>query len=334
MGAGAIGCYVGGLLAARGVDVVLVGRPRLRDTIATCGLSIEDLDGRGRSIPKGEVRYGESPEALADREVVLVCVKSAATTEAGKTLDAIVPQTATIVSLQNGVRNADLLRDVLGARDVRGGIVGFNVVDKGEGRFRRTTTGPLVVEGGPLGPVDQMMFELGREGLVVESPRDVRPLQWSKLIMNLNNAVSALTDATTATILAEASYRRIVAAIMEEAIRVLRVSQTKTARLGPLPVSLFPRLLRLPTPIFRLVARAQIRIDPEARSSMWEDLRLGRKTEIDELNGEIVKLAKSRGEDAPINARIVSLVRAAEDAKDGSPAMTPDELSEALSLRH
>jgi len=319
-------------LAARGLDVVLVGRPRLGDTIAKAGLTMEDLDGRARRVPKDDVRYEGSASALADRQVVLVCVKSSATTDAGKELARVVPKDATIVSLQNGVRNADLLRGVLGGRDVRGGIVGFNVIDKGEGRFRRTTTGPLVVEGGALGPVDQALYELEREGLTVESPRDVRPLQWSKLVMNLNNAVSALTDATTANILEDARYRRIVAAIMEEAISVLRMTGTTTARLGPLPVALFPRLLRLPTPIFRVLARAQIRVDPEARSSMWEDLRLRRTTEIDELNGEIVKLAKTRGARAPVNERVVSLVRAAEEARQGSPAMPPEALARALGL--
>lgn len=334
MGAGAIGLYVGGSLAAFGGDVVLVGHERLRAEVGRYGLSLSDLGhAPPRRIPRGILRYETSAQALADRQIVLVCVKSAQTIEAGELLAGVLSNEATVVSLQNGVHNADLLRGVLGGREVLGGIVGFNVVARGEGSFRRATSGPLVIEASRNSEVDRLLAALSRVGFDVVSPRDVRPLQWSKLVMNLNNAVSALSDRPTAELLVDDGYRQVLASVIEEAVGIFRASGTKVERLGPLPVAAFPTVLRLPKPLLRLVTRAQVKIDPEARSSMWEDLRLRRRTEVGELNGEIVRLAARSGRVAPINARIVELVRAAEEAGDGSPALSAETLRNELGLR-
>ena len=85
-------------------------------------------------------------------------------------------------------------------------------------------------------------------------------------------------------------------------------------------------ILKLPTPIVRMVIRAQLRIDPEARTSMWTDLERGRPTEVDFLNGEIVRLADQHGIAAPINRRIAELVHEAERAGAGSPQMGAETL--------
>ena len=228
--------------------------------------------------------------------------------------------------MQNGVRNADVLRERL--PNVLGGIVGFNVVSKGQGTFRRATSGPLVVEDGP--GARPIVEALERAGFEAFAERDIQSMQWSKLIMNLNNAVSALSDATTREIVLTPGYRKCVAAIVEEALDVMRAAGIRPKRIGPVPVGVFPFGLRLPTPLIRLLARAQLKIDPEARSSMWEDLARKRHTEVDFLNGEIVRLAKSIGRTAPINARVVDLVHEVEARREGSPKMSPDDLWRAL----
>ncbi len=316
LGAGAIGCYVGGRLAASGVDVELVGRRPMR------GLVTIDLDGTTKSA---DARVGTDPNALATCDVVLVCVKSAQTAEAAETL-ATVAFAATIVSMQNGVRNAEVLRERL--PNVLGGIVGFNVVSKEDGSFRRATSGPLIVEDRDGARPIVEAFE--RAGFEAFAERDIQSMQWSKLVMNLNNAVSALSNAPTREIVLTPGYRKCVAAIVGEAIGVMRAAGIRPKRIGPLPVSIFPYALRLPTPLIQIVARAQLKIDPEARSSMWEDLARKRHTEVDFLNGEIVRLAKSIGRTAPINARVVDLVHEVEARREGSPKMSPSELWRAL----
>lgn len=334
MGAGAIGCYVGGCLAAEGADVVFVGRERAKKELETSGLVLSALEGdRGRVVAKESIVASTDPAILADRDVVLCCVKSAQSAETAELLAKVVERGAVVVSMQNGVRNVDVLRAGLPERTVLGGIVGFNVVSKGGGTYRRATSGPLVIETSPDPRVADLVDVLVRAGLDVELVADIRPRQWSKLIMNLNNAVGALSDRPTRDLVFVGGYRRILRALMSEALQVLRAAKIRTARLGPMPIGVFPLMLSLPSPLLRVVASAQVKIDPEARSSMWEDLTRGRPTEVDHLNGEIVRLAESCGASAPLNARIIEIVHAAEKRAAGSPKMSADALWSALTER-
>ena len=333
MGAGAIGCYVGGCLAAGGADVVFVGRERAKKELETSGLVLSALDGgSGRVVPKDRIAFATEASALAGCDIVLCCVKSAQSAETASALARVLAKGTLVVSMQNGVRNADVLRAGLPEQIVLGGIVGFNVVSKGGGTFRRATSGPLVIERPRVSDarLDVLVAALAAAGFEIELVADIRPLQWSKLIMNLNNAVGALSDRPTPDLLFLEGYRRILRAIMTEAIAVLRAAKEPTARLGPLPIGLFPILLRLPTPVLRVVASAQVKIDPEARSSMWEDLTRGRPTEVDHLNGEIVRLAESCGAKAPLNARMVEIIHDAEKRAAGSPKLDADALWSAL----
>lgn len=326
LGAGAIGTYVGGLLASEGREVVLIGRERVRRELEG-GLRLTDLDGRATRV---SVRIETDPAALADCGVVLVAVKSGATVEAAQTAASFCARDALLISLQNGLRNAEMLR-ANGPLRALAGIVGFNVVSNGA-TYRRTTTGPLVIEATKDPRVEDAARAWRSAGLEVALRHDVRALQWSKLIMNLSNAVSALSGEPTPVLLFDPAYRRILRATLAEALGVLRAAKVKTRRFGPLPVQLFPWVLGLPTPALRVVLAAQLRVDPEARSSMWDDLQRGRKTEVEELNGEIVRLALATGMDAPLNRRLVELVHRAEARGPGSPNLRAAELGALLSL--
>jgi 2-dehydropantoate 2-reductase len=159
---------------------------------------------------------------------------------------------------------------------------------------------------------------------------EIEAHQWAKLTMNLGNAVSALSGAPTRDLILTPGYRRILTALLAEALDVMRDAGVRPARLRGVPVSWLVRALSLPTPLVRLIARAQLRVNPDARSSMWEDVTRGRPTEVDQLNGEIVRLARSNGRDAPFNRRIVELVHEAEASGAGSPGLDADALFAAL----
>jgi 2-dehydropantoate 2-reductase len=159
------------------------------------------------------------------------------------------------------------------------------------------------------------------------------PEQWTKLLINLSNAVSALCGVPTRELILSPGYRRIFAALVEEGVRVLRAASIRPAWLRGLPVSVMPRVLRLPTPLVRVVAARQARIDPDARSSMYQDLAKGRATEVDFLNGEIVALAERIGAAAPFNRRIVELVHDAERAGGGNPQLSAETLWAELDAR-
>lgn len=329
MGAGSIGCFVGGKLAGRKTDVVFVGRERLAREIESHGFTLEDLGEDTVTVAPKDVRFETSPDALAECNIVLCCVKSGATTETADELRAILKPRCVVVSLQNGVRNAEELRARLPDQVILAGIVNFNVLSKGHGVFRRATTGPLLIEALEESAIsDELTTALTRAGFEVERPQreKMKALQWSKLLINLNNAISALSDAPTKELVLSAGYRRVLSAVIFESLDVLKAAGIKPAKLGPVPIPLLAAALRLPTPLVRLVARAQLKIDPEARSSMWEDLTSGRPTEIEWINGEVVRLADSTGTPAPLNRRLVAMVQAAEKAKKGSPKLSPRDL--------
>lgn len=326
MGAGSIGCYVGGrILAANAAEVVLIGRGWLKDELGEHGLTAIRLDTEHRVAPE-RVRVETSAQSLSDCDVVLVAVKSAQTEDVARELASILRDDCVVVSLQNGLRNAPTLREHLGARTVIATVVGFNVVSKGEGVFHNGMTGPLQLEK-PGAAAIAKVFRAS--GLETEVHDDLAPHQWTKLLVNLNNSVSALSGAPTVELLKRPGYRKIVAAIIEEALGVLKAAGIKPAALRGVPVGVMPTVLRMPTFIVRLVTSAQMKVDPEARSSMWEDLQRGRKTEVDYLNGEIVELGQRVGKPAKLNARIVELVHEAEKG-EGSPNLGPEQLWSAL----
>lgn len=307
-GAGSIGCYVGGRLAATGSDVVLIGRQRVAEEVARSGLRLTDY--RGADLRVRQVRFETGPAAAAAAELVLVTVKSAATATAAAELAEVLEPDTPVVSFQNGLRNADVLRKRLTGHVVVSGMVGFNVVSRGGGAFHQGTAGGLDVQDHPR--LSAFAENFARAGLPLTRHTDMLAVQWAKLLLNLNNPVNALSDLPLRDELSQRDYRRCLAAAQSEALRLLRAQGITPARLTPLPARWLPVALRLPDGLFRRLAGTMLAIDPHARSSMWDDLEAGRRTEVDHLNGEVVRLAESLDRAAPVNARLVELIRAAE----------------------
>ena len=142
-------------------------------------------------------------------------------------------------------------------------------------------------------------------------------VQWGKLLVNLNNALNALADLPLRRQLAQRPWRRLFADQMAEGLAAMRAEGIKPVSPTPIPASWMPPLLRLPDMIFEAMLGRTMKIDPEARSSMWEDLQRGRRTEIDYLQGVITEIAERRGLDAPLSRRIVELIRKAEAGRQG-----------------
>lgn len=325
MGAGLVGTFVGGRLAARGHDVRLVGRAAFLDPMKAAGLVLADDDGEV-VVPPTALQLSATAEVLAGCEVVLVAVKGKDTAEAGRAIAPLLARGAIVVSLQNGVRNPDVLRAALPGATVCAGTVTFNVVRAAPTRLVRTTSGPIVV----AEPAATFVAALRDAGFDARTERDMAPILWGKLLINLNNAVNALAGTTLAEQLADRGYRRVLAAVLAEGLRVVAASGQSARAPLRAPLSLVPHVLRLPTPLFRVVAKSMVTVSPGARSSMQEDLARGRPTEIDALNGEIVAVARSFGREAPVNARIVELVRKAEGA--GSPRLSSADLRREVGL--
>jgi 2-dehydropantoate 2-reductase len=260
-----------------------------------------------------------------------VTVKSGATAAMAALIAEHAPTGATVVSLQNGVGNVDVLLARLGAMSrAVPGMVPFNVVQThGDGqaaRFHRATSGTIRIGPGVPG----LREALNVSGAAVAEHPNMAGVLWGKLLLNLNNALNALSGVPLATQLADRRWRLILAAQISEALGVLKAAGIRPARIEGVPPGAVPRILRLPNWLFRRVAKRMLAIDPEARSSMWEDLGARRATEIDYLQGAILKLAQKNGARAPVTERIIGLVKQAEAAGAGSPGLRPDQVKGAV----
>ena len=310
-GAGSIGCFVGGAWAAAGVPVRFVGRQRIDREVAENGLTLTDYSGwRARLAPE-QVDFSTRPAAIAGADIIALCVKSTGTAAAAKEIARHASRSALVVSFQNGVSNVDTLRSALGRRfEAAAGMVPYNVAALGHGRFHKGVAGDLVAEDVPA--LRALAEAIGDGPARLRLSADMPAIAWGKLLINLNNAVNALSGRTLLEQLRERDYRRVVAASMVEALGLLEAAGIEPAKIGPVPPKLLPHVIASPDLIFNNLFLKIQKIDARARSSMADDLKAGRPTEIAYLNGEVVRLAERLGRKAPVNEAIVSLVRQRE----------------------
>ncbi|MFE0460684.1 2-dehydropantoate 2-reductase [Kitasatospora sp. NPDC058965] len=313
LGAGSIGCHLGGLLADD-AEVVLIGRPGAMAAIEREGLT---LTGPGEAL-----RVTRRPElatdarAAAGADYVLVTVKSTDTVAAARELAPHLSPGAVVISFQNGLHNPALLRAELADHQVLAGMVPYNVVRTGPAAFHQGSGGKVLLADSPHAAA--FLAAAAGTGLRVAAHPDMPGVQAAKLLMNLNNAVNALSDLPLREQLGRRAYRVCLARCQREALAAFRAAGLSPAQLGAVPPTRMPLLLGLPDPLFKRLAGAALRIDAKARSSMWEDLRRGRPTEVDALQGEVVALAERHGLRAPACARLVELVHEAERAAPGT----------------
>lgn len=313
MGAGAVGCWVGGRLQAAGVPVQFVGRPSVLQELRLLGLTLTDLDDRRTHLPPESLQLhaevpeagraggggssggsGDSPPAL-----VLLCVKSGSTAEAAALLGLHLPAGTPVLSLQNGIGNPAAAAAAAPALQVIPGMVGFNVVRASPGHWHRGTWGELAAQAHPA--LQDWLPAFAAAGLPLALHADLRPVQWGKLLLNLNNPVNALSGLPLKRQLLDRDLRMVMAALIDEALAALAAHGIEPAQVAALPPRRMPTGLRLPTWLFRIAAHASLRMDDQARTSMAEDVARGRPTEIDALCGEVVRLAHAAGQRAPCN---------------------------------
>jgi 2-dehydropantoate 2-reductase len=308
LGAGSVGCFVGGCLQAAGVPVVFIGRPQVLSVLRVQGLHLTDLDGRDQRLPTSALALHETPPAsLAPPGLVLLCVKSGVTADAMASLANAVPPGTPVLSLQNGIRNAQTAQASAPALRVLAGMVPFNVAERAPGHLHRGTSGQLAAQDDAA--LRPWLPPFASAGLPLALHADMAAVQWAKLLLNLNNPVNALSGLPLQQQLLDRGFRRVLAALQREGLAALRAAGIAPAQLTPLPPQHLPTVLSLPTPLFRFVAARMLKMDSAARSSMADDLALGRATEVDALCGEVVQLARQCGSAAPLNEKMVALVK-------------------------
>lgn len=337
MGAGSIGCYLGGWLAAA-ADVTLVGRAPLVDAVERDGLTVTDLRGRTRAVRPDGLTLATDASAAVDAHFVLLTTKTLGIDTAIRQLAPYLQHDSVLVSFQNGLRNATAIDEALSSAFpsrasrplVLSGMVPFNVVRSAQTHWTQSTSGHLKVKDHPR--VDPLVRVAQGGGVRMDIEPDMRAVLFGKLLLNLNNAINALTGLPLAVELRDRDCRTVLAACQDEALALAHRLGITPARLTPLPAAAMPTLLRSPTPVFANVSRSALKVSPHARSSMADDLDAGRPTEIDELQGVIVQVGADHGSAAPVCTRIVELVREAEAAGSDRHRWTGAQLRRAVGL--
>lgn len=323
-GAGLIGGYLAGALNAQGLTTRLVARPNIQAKLES-GLTLTDLNNNRAESISLSFHSVEHSEAVS---VLWLTVKCTAVAASLADLQTVIGPNTVVICCQNGFGSDQIIRDAFPNNTVLNAVVGFNVAEQAPGHLHRSTDGKLVVEWHPK--IARLVQELNCGLLPATCSRQFLADQWAKLQLNLANPVNALADIPVKAMTEDRGYRKIIAALMQELLAVTNALQLELPKITAAPPHLIPHLMRLPNFIFTRIAQKMLAIDPTARTSMWWDVSQGKPSEIEFLNGAVVREGKALGIDCPMNAAIVRLVRQVETGQQ-TIGLSAAELQTALS---
>lgn len=313
VGAGAVGCYLGTMLAqSSAFDLSFIGRERMALEAAAYGLTAEDLEGSCYQL-KSPAVYTEL-EALRTAQLVLVTVKALDLSELLPQLAHHLSADCVVVAMQNGVALAPLYQQFL-SQPVLRAIVPFNVVKIKPGFYARTTGAAMIWQQTEDPKIQAVLEQLNRQGIKSKQTENIKAAEFGKLMLNLNNAINALSDLPLQQQLLQRPYRLLLAAAMKELLDLCRRLNIESYSYTAIPNPYLPLLMQSPDWLFKRLAKKMLAISAQARSSMWDDIQAGKATEIDFLNGAVVTLAQQLNLDAPVNRLLVQLVKRKEQGE-------------------
>jgi 2-dehydropantoate 2-reductase len=288
LGAGAVGCYYGGLLARAGHEVTLIGRPQHVEAIRRDGL---DMDTR--SFHETVVLQACTDiDGVRGAQLILCCVKSQDTEESARELSAHLDADAVILSMQNGVDNAERLSRILG-RQVIPVAVYVATEMFGPGRVRHHGRGELVIGASPDSTTLAPLFS--GAGIPVEISDNVVGALWAKLVLNCAfNALSAITQLPYRRLMDAEGVQQVMTDAVAECLTVARAE-------GVL----------VPGDTWAAVQRIA-RTVPDQMSSTAQDLARGKRSEIDYINGHVLRRGEALGIPTPVNRTLHTIVKLLE----------------------
>ncbi|MEE8541889.1 MAG: 2-dehydropantoate 2-reductase [Desulfobacterales bacterium] len=293
VGAGAMGSLFGGLLAEAGNEAWLYDVSETHvDKVKADGLTIE-REGRSRSV---DICATTNPQEIGPAELVIIFVKSTQTQKAAQTAGLLAGSQGFVMTLQNGMGNADTIATVIDPNRILAGTTSHGATLLGPGRIRHAGSGPTVMG---LWSHSESGFKRAREfalvlsgaGFETQVTEEVRHIIWDKLLVNIGiNALTALTGTKNGEILDLETTRELSRAAVAEAVSVAE-AQGIEVRQDPVGH------------VFKIAAATAVN-----RSSMGQDIDNRRQTEIDAINGFIVREARRLGLEAPVNQTLTALI--------------------------
>lgn len=300
LGAGAVGGYFGGMLARAGAPVVFIGRPGFVEAVRKDGLFLDAAKFQEHL----QVEASTELSAARDAEIVLFCVKTTDTQPAATELATVLSPGAIVVSLQNGADNAVQIRRASGIQALAAAVYVAAAMPE-PGHIKHLGRGDLVV--GPDEERTQRVAEIFERAKVpCRISANLVGELWTKLTWNCAlNALSALGHATYGEIVANPEARSLVENTVYEVLAV-----AKAAAIQP---------PGLEDPAFAMGAFKIAEQMSATRSSTAQDMARGKRTEIDSLNGYVVRRGMEFGVPTPVNQALYTLVKLAEKSSDGAP---------------
>jgi len=297
VGAGAVGGYFGGMFARAGAPIVLIGRRHFADAVNSNGLVLDKSEGQER------IRVAATTEmsAIRDCSLILFSVKANDTAETAKQIAPFLQPDATVVCLQNGVDNADRVRAATNVVTVPA-VVYVAVSVPEFGRVKHLARGDLII-----GPLSERTMEVAnvfnRAAISCRISENIEGELWVKLLCNCAlNAISALGHARYGQIVQSGDAKQLMQDVVDEVLAVARAAGVVLPGVDDRESGM-AAAMKIATQM------------ADAFSSTAQDLNRGRRTEIDALNGYIVRQGAALAVPVPINGALFTLVKLAEQVR-------------------
>ena len=289
MGAGAVGCYYGAMLARAGHEVVLIGRPSHVEAVRANGLRLETKTF-DEQVP---LDASTAASAVQGADLVLFCVKSTDTESAAAQIQPHLAPGALVLTLQNGVDNDERVRSVLTSHDVAAAVVYVATEMAGPGHVKHHGRGELVIA--PSRRSDEVAQALIAAGVPTQISDNVRGALWAKLVLNCAyNALSAVSQLPYGVLVRGTGVTDVIRDVVAECLAVAKAEGVVIP--GDTDAAL------------RGIAQSM----PSQYSSTAQDLARGKRSEIDHLNGLVVRRGEALGVPTPANRVLFVMVKLLE----------------------
>lgn len=296
VGPGAMGCLLANFLSRSKEEIWFLDKDKERaEKIRRNGISIEGISGYWQTTIKATADIKEIGRA----DLIIICVKSYDTKEAVIETKGLIDENTGVLTLQNGIGNIEIISEIAGNEKVIGGVTNLGATLLEVGKVRHAGHGETVI-GRIDGKIPSQMRSIreifNKVGLETKISRDIKGLLWSKLIINVGiNALTAVTRLNNGRLIEFEGTRRILRQAVTEAIRVAKRKKIKLIYDDPL-------------------AKVEAVCEATATnvSSMLQDVLKKKRTEIDFINGVIVRQGQESGVPTPVNSLLVDLVKTIE----------------------
>ncbi len=292
MGSGAVGGYFGARLAAAGHELIFIARGHHLQAMRRSGLRI---DSPNENLQVERAVFTDRPDELTGADLVLFCVKSYDTETAAKALAPLIGDGTMILSLQNGVDNAEKLASLWGEQRTLAGVVYIGAQLDSPGVIRHSNGGKIIfgrLDGAVGAAADLIEQTLSAAGITCAISANIQTVQWAKLLWNAPFcAISCLTGANVKQIVESETLTQLAVDCMVEVQAAARARAVELARSLVDETIAFSRGLGAFKP------------------SMLQDLEARKPLEYEAFNGIVVKLLRQAGETAPINQSFYALLQ-------------------------